>query len=89
MTDNVGLVTARVSLDIERCKSCGYCVAVCPKGVLKMSEHVNHCGYRYAEIVDADACIGCGLCFQMCPDLVIEVRADADDSVRADTEQAK
>ena len=89
MTDNIGLVTARVSLDIKRCKSCGYCVAVCPKGVLEMSEHVNQCGYRYAEVVNADACIGCGLCFQMCPDLVIEVRDEVKDSAQANSEQSK
>jgi 2-oxoglutarate ferredoxin oxidoreductase subunit delta len=63
----------RITINPERCKGCGLCVDVCPKGNLRLSENINAKGHNYVEIIDADNCTGCGLCYQMCPDLVIEI----------------
>ena len=63
----------RITINPERCKGCGLCVDVCPKGNLRLSENINAKGHNYIEIVEPDNCTGCGLCYQMCPDLVIEI----------------
>jgi NAD-dependent dihydropyrimidine dehydrogenase PreA subunit len=47
-------------LRAEECGGCGDCVAVCPRGVLAMSEDK-------AVLVDHDACIECGACARNCP----------------------
>lgn len=57
----------------EICKSCGFCVSVCPKKVIEIGKNVNLKGYQYAEAVRPDDCIGCALCATMCPDAAIEV----------------
>ena len=62
-----------IKLNTERCKGCGLCVDVCPKGNLRLSKKMNSKGHCYIEIIDPESCTGCGLCFQMCPDLVIEI----------------
>ena len=64
---------AKVEVISEICKSCGFCIKVCPKGVLEIGKNVNTKGYQYAEPVNAENCIGCGLCATMCPDAAIEV----------------
>jgi len=65
---------AKVTIDRERCKGCGLCVSVCPKGVLKLAaEETNHSGYNPVEAVEPDKCIGCSACAIMCPDCVLEV----------------
>lgn len=64
---------AKLELNIEACKSCNFCVHVCPKGVLRLGDAVNLKGYRYVEVVNEDACIGCMMCANMCPDVVFEV----------------
>lgn len=64
---------AEVTIRKESCKSCGYCVKFCPKGVLAIGSEVNSKGYPYVVPVKAAACIGCALCAQMCPDAAIEV----------------
>ena len=57
----------------EICKSCLYCVKVCPKEVLGVANEVNLRGYQYILPVNPDACTGCALCATMCPDAAIEV----------------
>lgn len=56
----------------ERCKSCGFCIKVCPKKVISIGKNVNSKGYEYAEPVN-DECIGCCACGRICPDGAIEV----------------
>ncbi len=46
-------------------------MAVCPHGVLKMTESLNERGQRVVEIVAADRCNLCGRCILICPDLAI------------------
>ena len=64
---------AKLEFNVEACKSCGYCVKVCPKQVLAIGKHINKKGYRHVEAVKEDACIGCKMCATMCPDAVIEI----------------
>ncbi len=60
-----------VSIVIERCKGCGYCVEFCPLGVLGMSASFNVKGYHYPEVIAAERCSGCDLCGMFCPDFAI------------------
>ena len=39
----------QVSIRAESCKSCGYCVKFCPKGVLAVGHEVNSKGYPFVE----------------------------------------
>lgn len=64
---------AKVEIVAERCKSCGYCIKFCPKGVLAVGKAVNSKGYEYVEPVNVDQCVGCCICARMCPDGAIEV----------------
>jgi 2-oxoglutarate ferredoxin oxidoreductase subunit delta len=57
----------------EFCKSCLYCIKVCPNKVLDVANEVNLKGYQYVRPVAPDACTGCALCATMCPDSAIEV----------------
>ena len=63
----------KVEILPEICKSCGFCITVCPKKVLEIGQKVNSKGYQYAEAKNPEDCIGCGLCATMCPDAAIEV----------------
>jgi 2-oxoglutarate ferredoxin oxidoreductase subunit delta len=62
-----------VKFEDVRCKSCGLCVAFCPKKCLAITSKINSKGYKIAGIIDEDACISCGICFQVCPDVAITV----------------
>ncbi|MEJ5300310.1 MAG: 4Fe-4S binding protein [Thermodesulforhabdaceae bacterium] len=57
-------------IDIFRawCKSCGICVALCPRKCIEMDENGN------PVIVAEDRCTGCGWCETHCPDFAISVR---------------
>lgn len=63
----------KVTVNKESCKSCGYCVKFCPKGVLAIGQEVNMKGYQYAVPERPDQCIGCKMCAIICPDAAIEV----------------
>jgi 2-oxoglutarate ferredoxin oxidoreductase subunit delta len=56
-------------IDIFRawCKSCGICVAFCPKHCLRLDDEGS------PAICDADQCSGCGFCELHCPDFAISV----------------
>lgn len=57
----------------ERCKSCGYCMKFCPKGVIGVGSKVNSKGYEFVTPINLQACIGCCICARICPDGAIEV----------------
>jgi 2-oxoglutarate ferredoxin oxidoreductase subunit delta len=60
----------------HRCKGCGLCVSVCPKGVLELDASlVNELGYHPVRLTDAGACTSCALCARICPDAVFAVYA--------------
>jgi 2-oxoglutarate ferredoxin oxidoreductase subunit delta len=73
---------ARVVINRDRCKGCGFCVEFCPTEALAMSGEMNAKGYLLPEVADgymlpevADEgkCLGCGLCEVICPDFGILV----------------
>lgn len=62
----------KIRLTTERCKGCGYCVSVCPKGALTMTNEINDKGYNFPA-VDQEKCIQCSMCYRVCPDYVFEI----------------
>lgn len=63
---------AKLTIDYEKCKGCGMCVAACPKKILELNtEKLNLKGYNPVDIIDRSACISCAMCATMCPDCVI------------------
>ncbi len=67
------MAKGKVEIRAESCKSCGYCVKFCPKGVLAIGEDVNQKGYQYVVAEKPEECTGCATCGQVCPDAAIEV----------------
>ena len=63
----------QVTIRAESCKSCGYCVKFCPKGILAVGTEVNSQGYPFVVAAHPENCIGCAICGRMCPDAAIEV----------------
>ncbi|MGD8369458.1 MAG: 4Fe-4S binding protein [Desulfobacterales bacterium] len=72
-------------IDENRCKGCGLCVAVCPKTVLEISEHVSPKGYFPAYQARPEDCIRCAVCCVMCPDVAITIT----DTETQETEEEK
>jgi 2-oxoglutarate ferredoxin oxidoreductase subunit delta len=60
-----------VSINIELCKGCGFCIAFCPSGVLEFSNAFNSKGYHTPRAAKPEACTGCDLCGVYCPDFAI------------------
>jgi len=56
-----------VEIRVDECKGCGYCIEVCPQGVLKLSEGLNRKGYHPSEYA-GEGCTACGICFYTCPE---------------------
>ncbi|MCK8058993.1 MULTISPECIES: ferredoxin family protein [unclassified Fusibacter] len=63
----------KVKILHEYCKSCGLCIDICPKKILKIGDTANKKGYFTAVCTDQNQCISCALCATMCPDVAIEV----------------
>ena len=57
----------QVTINRDWCKSCGICVAFCPKGALTLDDDGKAC-WAYPE-----KCKQCGLCELRCPDLAVEL----------------
>jgi 2-oxoglutarate ferredoxin oxidoreductase subunit delta len=70
-------MAGKIIINTERCKGCGLCVAVCPKGNIITSKKSNKSGYFPAESSN-DECTGCALCAIICPEVVIEVFREED-----------
>jgi len=78
----------RIVIRTERCKSCGWCVEVCPQHSLTIGSDTNPVGYRYAVFAEGARCIGCARCALMCPDICIEVYRDGARPAEGDEESA-
>lgn len=65
--------SSTVVINGERCKGCGFCIYLCAKEVLAMSEETNQKGYLLPAAVDEAKCSGCGLCEAICPDFALHV----------------
>lgn len=63
----------KLTINRQRCKGCGMCLAYCSKGLLKLSEGINEAGYHPVEQIDPQQCTGCSLCVLMCPDICLEL----------------
>ena len=61
----------RVSLDLDLCKACGICVALCPRHVFDSDSS------GYPSIARPADCNSCLICELHCPELAIEVRRRA------------
>ncbi|MBR6916314.1 MAG: 4Fe-4S binding protein [Clostridia bacterium] len=67
----------KVTFNEERCKGCGLCVDVCPRGIVViLADKLNGKGYHPASVSDQEKCIACAMCATMCPDSVIKVEKD-------------
>jgi len=62
-------MTERGNLEVNsaECKGCSLCVGACPPKVLRMTERLNHFGYR-PVMYEGRGCTGCGVCFMVCPE---------------------
>jgi Ferredoxin len=69
--DSARAILGKVVIIGERCKSCGFCIAYCPRQVLQLSADINKKGYHPPEVVDASKCVNCHFCEVLCPDFAI------------------
>ncbi|MFW5487339.1 MAG: 4Fe-4S dicluster domain-containing protein [Desulfovibrio sp.] len=60
-----------VTIEEARCKGCGYCKEVCPKGVFEFEGKLNAAGYSISNPKHTELCIGCNSCVMACPDLAL------------------
>jgi NAD-dependent dihydropyrimidine dehydrogenase PreA subunit len=56
-----------LEVDIDECKGCGLCIEACPQHRIRLSERLNHYGYRTAEYL-GKGCTACGICAMACPE---------------------
>lgn len=62
-----------ISLHVERCKGCTYCIMACPQKALNLGEELNQMGYQVIKVND-EKCVSCGICYTVCPELVFELK---------------
>ncbi len=60
-----------VTILVERCKGCAFCVEFCPTEVLELSSAFNSKGYHPPHVIAPEKCTGCDLCGMYCPDFAI------------------
>ena len=78
------MAKGRVSIVVERCKACGFCVEFCPTHVLALSSAFNSKGYHPPHVVHPEKCSGCDLCGMYCPDFAIYGQKVADAKAAAE-----
>jgi len=67
MSDDKKQDRGSLRIDEQECKGCGLCIEACAPKVIRLSERLNHYGYRTAHYAGA-GCTGCGVCFMACPE---------------------
>ncbi|MDP8253104.1 MAG: 4Fe-4S binding protein [Candidatus Kaelpia aquatica] len=63
----------KIIIKKDFCKSCGFCVNVCPKGILVMDDELNALGCLPVKVIDESKCIKCFCCTAVCPEACIEI----------------
>ncbi|MBE5945494.1 MAG: RnfABCDGE type electron transport complex subunit B [Lachnospiraceae bacterium] len=79
--DAITIVEGIAVIDKDKCKSCGMCVAQCPRNIIEMVpydagaivECVSHDFGKDVKAVCQAGCIGCGICAKNCPKEAIEI----------------
>jgi ferredoxin len=79
--DAISVVNGIATVDKEKCKACGKCVAACPKNLIELipydAEAMVACSSKDKGPVTMKACkvgcIGCGICSKNCPNSAIKV----------------
>lgn len=56
-----------ISVDSEKCSSCGTCEKFCPTNAITVPEGET-------AIIDLDACVGCGACANVCPENAVDLQ---------------
>lgn len=69
-SDEMQVTRGIVHIIKERCKGCGYCIAYCPRNVLKASREFNSNGYHFPEVKNQE-CLNCDYCQLLCPEFAI------------------
>jgi len=64
---------AKIEIDPQRCKGCGFCVNFCPKRLISLDSNFNDKGYHPAVFTDQEKCTGCAICALVCPEVAITV----------------
>ncbi|MBE0477567.1 4Fe-4S dicluster domain-containing protein [Candidatus Aerophobetes bacterium] len=70
------MARAKIEIDVERCKGCGFCVEFCPRNLIYLNFDFNKMGYHpavFKEKREGRSCTGCGICALVCPDTAITV----------------
>ena len=67
----VRMPKGRVTIVVEHCKGCGFCVEFCPPQVLALSTEYNSKGYHTPLLAKRELCTGCDICGMVCPDFAI------------------
>ena len=67
---------ARLVIDVEACKGCGFCVEFCPTGALELAAEFNRKGYHPPVVTEHD-CVYCEMCELICPEFAVYCVEDA------------
>jgi 2-oxoglutarate ferredoxin oxidoreductase subunit delta len=77
----------KVTINPERCKACGLCIAHCPKKLLQPSPKLNEVGYHNTVQNEPENCNGCAICALMCPDVCFTITRTEDAGAKAEEGQ--
>jgi 2-oxoglutarate ferredoxin oxidoreductase subunit delta len=60
-------VASELAVDLDLCKACGICLALCPRDVFDADER------GYPVVARLEACTVCRICEYHCPDFAISI----------------
>ena len=63
---------SHIVIDKTKCKSCYFCVDICPKKLIKADGSIGKTGQPSVQFEDKNNdCLACAQCAMVCPDLAI------------------